>query len=273
MVTEEDLIRTVATAYTHGWRQVKLYFMCGLPTETDEDVLQIARLAHEVIKAGRAVYRAAGHPVHGVDRRVSCPSRTPRSSGPPAGDAPRRPMRRLAKLRDAIRPIRSVGKAIGLPLPRRQARHLIEGLLARGDRRVGAVIRRVWESGGRFDGWSEHFSYRSAGWTRRAAGAARMSRVDLGLVHHPRARLAEVLPWDHLDSGLDKDWFWEDWQDALAEVRAGRLPLDALLRLRRLPADGHRDPGRPDRAQAAPARRLSASGPPAAAVQPDGSHA
>src|SRR5499426_743311 len=54
MVTEEDLIRTVVTAYTNGWRHVKLYFMCGLPTETDEDVVQIARLAHEVIRAGRA---------------------------------------------------------------------------------------------------------------------------------------------------------------------------------------------------------------------------
>src|SRR5690349_22240037 len=54
MVTEEDLIRTVVTAYTHGWRQVKLYFMCGLPTETDDDVAQIGRMAHEVIKAGRA---------------------------------------------------------------------------------------------------------------------------------------------------------------------------------------------------------------------------
>ena len=54
-VTEEDLIRTVATAYGAGWRQVKLYFMCGLPTETDEDVLQIARLAAEVIRVGREV--------------------------------------------------------------------------------------------------------------------------------------------------------------------------------------------------------------------------
>src|SRR5436305_5800035 len=54
MVSEEDLIRTVVTAYTNGWRQVKLYFMCGLPTETDDDVVQIARLAHEVIRAGRA---------------------------------------------------------------------------------------------------------------------------------------------------------------------------------------------------------------------------
>ena len=54
-VTEEDLIRTVATAYAAGWRQVKLYFMCGLPTETDEDVLQIARMAAEVIRVGREV--------------------------------------------------------------------------------------------------------------------------------------------------------------------------------------------------------------------------
>src|SRR4029453_2467810 len=55
MVTEEDLIRTVATAYSHGWRQVKLYFMCGLPTETDEDVLAIADLARKVIATGRQV--------------------------------------------------------------------------------------------------------------------------------------------------------------------------------------------------------------------------
>src|SRR5206468_4573096 len=53
MVTEDDLIRTVATAYGNGWRQVKLYFMCGLPTETDDDVMQIAEMAKHVIRAGR----------------------------------------------------------------------------------------------------------------------------------------------------------------------------------------------------------------------------
>ena len=53
MVSEEELITTVSTAYEHGWRQVKLYFMCGLPTETDEDVMQIATMAHEVVRAGR----------------------------------------------------------------------------------------------------------------------------------------------------------------------------------------------------------------------------
>ena len=58
MVSKDDLIRTVSTAYAQGWRQVKLYFMCGLPTETDEDVLEIAEMAHDVIRAGR---EAAGH--------------------------------------------------------------------------------------------------------------------------------------------------------------------------------------------------------------------
>ena len=70
MVSKEDLVRTVTTAYANGWRQVKLYFMCGLPTETDEDVLEIADLAVEVIRAGREASGQQGHPLHGVDRRV-----------------------------------------------------------------------------------------------------------------------------------------------------------------------------------------------------------
>ena len=70
MVTEEDLIRTVAAAYSHGWRQVKLYFMCGLPTETDEDVLQIADLAKQGDRQGPRGGRPQRHPLHGLDRRL-----------------------------------------------------------------------------------------------------------------------------------------------------------------------------------------------------------
>ena len=72
-----------------------------------------------------------------------------------------------------------------------------------------------------------------------------------------------MLPWDHLDSGLDKDWLWQDWQDSLHGVRAGRLPVDPVLRLRRLPVDGHRDPDRPDRPQAAAADRSKSDAEPA----------
>jgi radical SAM family uncharacterized protein len=212
MVTEEDLIRTVVTAYTHGWRQVKLYFMCGLPTETDEDVLQIARLAHEVIKAGRA---ATGS--RDIRCTVSIGGFVPKPHTPFQWAAMERPEtidRRLKLLKQAINADKSLGRAIGYRYHDGEP-SLIEGLLARGDRRVGAVIRRVWERGGRFDGWSEHFSYQR--WVDACAEVLPAYGVDLDWYTIRERSEDEVLPWDHLDSGLDKHWLWRDWQDALAE--------------------------------------------------------
>jgi hypothetical protein len=92
---------------------------------------------------------------------------------------------------------------------------LVEGLLSRGDRRVGAVIEAVWRDGGRFDGWSEHFSF--ARWMDRAAEAFAGQPVDVNWYTTRERDGDEVLPWDHLDSGLDKQWLWDDWQDALGE--------------------------------------------------------
>jgi radical SAM family uncharacterized protein len=210
MVTEEDLIRTVATAYSHGWRQVKLYFMCGLPTETDEDVLAIADLAKKVIAKGREV---SGR--NDIRCTVSIGGFVPKPHTPfqwasqldhETTDA------RLQKLRDAVRSDRRYGRAIGFRYHDGRP-GIIEGLLSRGDRRVAAVIEEVWRQGGRFDGWSEHFSF-----DRWADAADRMladSPVDLDWYTTREREHAEVLPWDHLDSGLDKDWLWDDWQDAV----------------------------------------------------------
>jgi len=212
MVSEEDLIRTVVTAYSHGWRQVKLYFMCGLPTETDEDVLQIARLAHEVIKNGRL---AAG--TRDVRCTVSIGGFVPKPHTPFQWAAMARPEvidERLRLLKQAINADRSVGRAIGLRYHDGEP-SLIEGLLARGDRRVGAVIRAVWEGGGRFDGWSEHFAYDR--WVEACDQALPQFGVDLDWFTTRERDELEVLPWDHLDSGLDKDWLWQDWQDSLRE--------------------------------------------------------
>jgi radical SAM family uncharacterized protein len=209
MVTEEDLIRTVVTAYTHGWRQVKLYFMCGLPTETDDDVLQIARLAHEVIKAGRAATGSKD-----IRCTVSIGGFVPKPHTPfqwAAMASPETIDDRLHKLRDAINSERSLGRAIGFRYHDGEP-SLIEGLLSRGDRRVGGVIRRVWEAGGRFDGWSEHFSY--ARWVDAAAEVLPAFGIDLAWYTTRERGESEVLPWDHLDSGLDKDWLWKDWRDA-----------------------------------------------------------
>jgi radical SAM family uncharacterized protein len=213
MVTEEDLIRTVAAAYSHGWRQVKLYFMCGLPTETDEDVLAIGDLAKRVIATGRKV---SGR--RDIRCTVSIGGFVPKPHTPfqwaaqcdhEIVDA------RLIKLRDAIRGDREYGRAIGFRY-HDGTPSIIEGLLSRGDRRVSAIIEAVWRDGGRFDGWSEHFSYeRWAGCAERCLDG---SGVDLDWYTTRERDYAEVLPWDHLDAGLDREWLWEDWQDALDEV-------------------------------------------------------
>jgi radical SAM family uncharacterized protein len=213
MVSEEDLIRTVTTAYGAGWRQVKLYFMCGLPTETDEDVLQIAELAKKVIDAGRT---ASGSrdirctvSIGGFVPKPHTPFQWVGQLGHQATDA------RLAKLREAIRSDRRYSKAIGFRYHDGNP-GVVEGLLSRGDRRVARVIRAVWADGGRFDGWSEHFSFDR--WMRCAGQALAGSGVDVDWYTTREREYSEVLPWDHLDSGLDRDWLWEDWQDALSEV-------------------------------------------------------
>jgi radical SAM superfamily enzyme YgiQ (UPF0313 family) len=224
MVSEEDLIRTVVTAYTNGWRQVKLYFMCGLPTETDEDVEQIARLAQEVIKAGRAATGSRDIrctvSIGGFVPKPHTPFQWASMAAPDVIDG------RLRLLKQAINSDKSVGKAIGYRYHDGKP-SLIEALLARGDRRIGAVIRRVWEAGQRFDGWSEHFSYER--WVQAAAdvlpqagddsgpGQRYTVAVDLDWFTTRERDEHEVLPWDHLDSGLDKEWLWQDWQDSLRE--------------------------------------------------------
>ena len=210
MVTEEDLIRTVATAYSHGWRQVKLYFMCGLPTETDEDVLEIADLAKKVIAKGREV---SGR--NDIRCTVSIGGFVPKPHTPFQWAAQldwQTTDERLRKLRDAVRSDKRYGRAIGFRYHDGRP-GIIEGLLSRGDRRVGRIIEEVWRDGGRFDGWSEHFSFER--WESAAEHALAGTPVDLGWYTTRERDYAEVLPWDHLDSGLDKDWLWEDWQDAI----------------------------------------------------------
>lgn len=221
MVTEDDLIRTVATAYSHGWRQVKLYFMCGLPTETDEDVLAIADLAKKVIAKGREV---SGR--NDIRCTVSIGGFVPKAHTPfqwaaqldaETTDA------RLAKLRREVQSDKRFGRAIGFRYHDGKP-GIVEGLLSRGDRRVGRIIEAVWRDGGRFDGWSEHFSYQR--WMSCAEEALAGTGVDVDWYTTREREYDEVLPWDHLDSGLDKDWLWGDWEDALAAGRGEAIEVE-----------------------------------------------
>ncbi|WP_137295102.1 TIGR03960 family B12-binding radical SAM protein [Nocardioides dongxiaopingii] len=211
MVTEEDLIRTVATAYSHGWRQVKLYFMVGLPTEELEDVLQVAALAKAVIAKGREV---TGR--NDIRCTVSIGGFVPKPHTPFQWAAQldvETTDDRLKQLRDVVRDDKRFGRAIGFRYHDGKP-GIIEGLLSRGDRRVGRVIEAVWRDGGRFDGWSEHFSYDR--WIAATESGLAGTGVDLAWFTTRERGYEETLPWDHLDSGLDKDWLWADWEDALA---------------------------------------------------------
>jgi radical SAM superfamily enzyme YgiQ (UPF0313 family) len=218
MVTEDDLIRTVTTAYQGGWRQVKLYFMCGLPTETDEDVLAIAGLAKRVIQAGR---EASGK--RDIRCTVSIGGFVPKPHTPFqwAGQCPPETVDdRLRKLGAAIRQDKACGKAIGFRYHDGKP-SLLEGLLSRGDRRVAAVIEEAWRNGARFDGWSEYFSFErwESAFNAKSAGKP----VDLAWYTTRERDYSEVLPWDHLDAGLDRDWLWQDWQDSIAPEGAAEV--------------------------------------------------
>ena len=210
MVTEEDLIRTVTTAYSSGWRQVKLYFMCGLPTETDDDVLAIADLARKVIAAGRS---ATGR--RDIRCTVSIGGFVPKPHTPfqwAAQCPPETVDARLRALGAALRADRGYGKSIGYRYHEGEP-SLIEGLMSRGDRRVGQVILAAWRDGARFDGWSEYFSFDQ--WAAAAGNALAGEPVDLDWYTTRERDYGEVLPWEHLDSGLDRDWLWQDWRAAV----------------------------------------------------------
>jgi radical SAM superfamily enzyme YgiQ (UPF0313 family) len=209
-VTEDDLIATVTAAFTQGWRSVKLYFMCGLPTEEEADVTQIASLAARVVRTGR---EATG------TRDISCTI----SIGPfvpkphtsfqwAAQCSPEVIDARLAALRQTVAEDRSTRRAITIrAAPGRPA--LLEGLLARGDRRVAAVIERAWRLGARFDGWREHL--RMDLWEQAAREVLEPQGLSLDWYTTRPRDWDEVLPWDHLDAGLDREWLWDDWVDAL----------------------------------------------------------
>ncbi|WP_300679030.1 TIGR03960 family B12-binding radical SAM protein [Nocardioides sp.] len=221
MVDEDDLIRTVAAAYSHGWRQVKLYFMCGLPEETDEDVLAIADLAKRVIATGREVSGRSD-----IRCTVSIGGFVPKPHTPfqwaPQLDSETTD-ERLRKLRAEVQSDKKFGRAIGFRYHDGKP-GTIEGLLSRGDRRVGAIIEEVWRDGGRFDGWSEHFSFDR--WVAASEKALAGTGTDLAWFTTRAREYDEVLPWDHLDSGLDKDWLWGDWEDALAAANGEDIEIE-----------------------------------------------
>ncbi len=202
LITEEDLYGAAESAFSQGWTRVKLYFLTGLPTETDADTLGIAELARNVAEIGRS--HTARSSVN-----VSVGGFVPKPHTPFqwfGQNTEAELHRKISLLRTATHKARGVNLKWHDP-----AASMAEGITSRGDRRIGKVIERVWRDGGIFQEWGEFF--RLGRWAE--AMAAEGLSVDW-YVHRHRTN-DEVLPWEHLTAGLHKDFLWDDWQAALHE--------------------------------------------------------
>lgn len=192
-VTEEEVIRTCNKAFDNGWTSVKLYFMMGLPTETMEDIEGIANLGMEVVHAfAKNPNKQKGT---GVQVSISCASFIPKPFTPfqwEPEDSMDSLKAKQAHLLECI-PTRKIKVSY-----HETPTSLLEGVLARGDRRLSAVLLDAFKGGCKFDSWDDQFKFDM--WMK----AFEKNNIDPHFYTHRRRDFSEVLPWDHLDYGVSR---------------------------------------------------------------------
>lgn len=205
-VTLEELLNSCRTAFAGGYNAVKLYFMLGLPTETDEDVLGIADVAARVMHAWR---ESAPNKQRGVRITVSTSYFVPK----PHTAFQWEPQitreeyeRRVQLLRQAM-----TTKTVTYNWHDGQT-SFIEAVLARGDRRLGNVLEAVWRKGGHLDAWEEYFSL------DRWQEAFEECGVDPAFYAYRRREKDEIMPWDMISSGVTRHYLWREYENAMAGV-------------------------------------------------------
>ncbi len=203
-VTEEELLTTVTTAFDNGYSSVKLYFMMGLPTETDEDIVGIAELAHRVIEC---FHKAKNRPKgKGVTVSVSVACFVPK---------PNTPFERVTQ--DGYDELRRKQKLLLSSVKTRKISvsyhdadvSMLEAALARGDRRLAKVIESAYRLGCRMDGWQEHFNNEL--WQK----AFSQNGLDPSFFAARVREDDELLPWEHLDYGVSREFLKREFQNAL----------------------------------------------------------
>ena len=201
-VTEEEILRSCRTAFSGGWSSVKLYFMLGLPTETDEDVLGIADLAEKVYHAWK---ETTPNPKRGVTITVStaCFVPKPHTAFQWEGQIGMEEyMRRVKLLRDNMR-----GRSIRYNWHDAQTSFL-EAVFSRGDRRLSAVLEEAWRRGARFDAWSEYFDF------DRWMTAFDACGLDPAFYANRERKPKEVLPWSVTSTGVTTAFLLREWERA-----------------------------------------------------------
>lgn len=206
-VTEEEVLSTAAQAFRGGWTAVKLYFMMGLPTETLDDIAGIAELAQKVVNE---FYKNPDKPKgKGVTVSISVASFVPKPFTPFQWE-PQDTMEQLvAKQKHLMENVHT--HKIQVSWHQSQTSFL-EGVFARGDRKLCDVIEAAWRKGCKFDGWDEYFRFDKWMEAFEACG------VDPAFYSNRRREFSEILPWDHLDYGIRKEFLIEENQKAHESV-------------------------------------------------------
>ena len=205
-VTEEEILRSCRTAFSGGWSSVKLYFMLGLPTETDEDVLGIAELAEKVYKAWK---ECTPNPKRGVTITVSTACFVPKPHTAFQWEAQvsmEEYRRRVKLLRDNMR-----GRSIRYNWHDPDTSFL-EAVFSRGDRQVADVIEEAWRQGAKFDAWSEYFDF------DRWMAAFDACGLDPAFYANRVREKDEVLPWSVTSTGVTTPFLWRERERAYQAV-------------------------------------------------------
>lgn len=192
-VTEEDLLNTCRIAFEGGWNSVKLYYMLGLPTETDEDILGIAEIANQVLHCWRTY---AKNKARGVKITISTSCFIPKPHSPFQWEAQigmEEYLRRVNLLRSAI-----TAKNVTYNWHDAET-SVIEAVLSRGDRRVADAIEEVWRSGGRLDAWTDYFRF------ERWMQAFAKTGIEADFYAARERSTDEILPWDMIDVGVRRE--------------------------------------------------------------------
>lgn len=204
-VSEKDLYDAVEGAFEEGWSTIKLYFMLGLPTETDDDLVGIDKLAKNVLDLGSKIRRQTSKKMRRIKVNVSVSTFVPKPFTPFQWTKMINKEEIVEKQKYLMDNLKGKGFDFSWNNPDLS---LLEGVFARGDRRLAAVLETAWKKGCRFDGWRESFSIES--WQE----AFQENNIDMS--NYLRERdLDEVLPWDHINMGVSKGFLKKEYEIAI----------------------------------------------------------
>ncbi len=202
-ITEEEVLSTARQAFAGGWTAVKLYFMIGLPTETEEDIRGIADLAQAVVDE---FYHNENKPKgKGVNVSVSVASLVPKPFTPFQWEPQDRPDTLIEKQNFLISCVKTRKVSVSRHVPWTS---FLEGVFARGDRRLCDVIETAWRKGCKFDSWEEHLDREK--WMDSFAE----NGIDPFFYTARKRSFDEVLPWDHMDYGVTKKFLIKENEKA-----------------------------------------------------------